>query len=71
MENLERNELPAEINVWTKIKNFLFQEIAITMTPMQEKVMREVHDFWNQDVTVQGMKDFWFQEIEIVDNISL
>ncbi|MCI9178018.1 MAG: hypothetical protein HFJ28_05615 [Clostridia bacterium] len=58
--------VPAEINVWTKMKNFLFKEITVTMTPKQEKVLREVHDFWHQD-----LKDFLFQEITIVDNITL
>ena len=64
-------ELPAQISVWTKVKNFLFQEIQLTMTPKQEKVLQEVHDFWHQDITVKGIRDFLFQEIEIVDNITL
>ncbi len=76
MENLENNVtavngLPAQISMWTKVKNFLFQEINVTMTPKQEKVLQEVHDFWHQDVTAKGMHDFWFQEIKIVDNITL
>ena len=76
MENLENNfvkasGLPAQISMWTKVKNFLFQEISVTMTPKQEKVLQEVHDFWHQDVTAKGMHDFWFQEIKIVDNITL
>lgn len=67
-ENFEaRTEVPAEINTWTKIKNFLFQEITVTMTPKQEKVLQEVHDFWHQEVN----RDFWFQEIKIIDNITL
>ena len=76
MENLENNitavnGLPAQISTWTKVKNFLFQEINVTMTPKQEKVLQEVHDFWHQDVTAKSMHDFWFQEIKIVDNITL
>lgn len=62
MEELKNNEVradvPAEISTWTKIKNFLFQEITLTMTPKQELVFQEVHDFW-------------FQEIKIIDNITL
>jgi len=65
--NVGSQALPAEISIWTKMKNFLFQEIQVTMTPKQEKVFQEVHDFWHQDVN----RDFWFQEIEIVDNITL
>ncbi len=76
MENLENNfantnGLPAEVSIWTKVKNFLFQEINVTMTPKQERVLQEVHDFWHQDVTAKSMHDFWFQEIKIVDNITL
>lgn len=57
--------LPTKINTWTKIKNFLFQEITIELTPKQEKVFKEVHDFWHQDITWQKVKDFWLQDIEI------
>ena len=38
----------------------MFKEITVTMTPKQEKVLQEVHDFWHQDA-----KDFLFQEIKI------
>ena len=71
MEELKNNEVradvPAEISTWTKIKNFLFQEITLTMTPKQELVFQEVHDFWHQEVN----RDIWFQEIKIIDNITL
>lgn len=72
MEEFENNnfvkaEVPAEISQWTKIKNFLFQEITVTLTPKQERVFKQVHDFWHQEVN----HDFWFQEIEIIDNITL
>ena len=74
MENLENNganALPAEVSVWTKMKNFLFKEITVTMTPKQQKVFQEVHDFWHQDITAKSLHDFFFQEIEIIDNITL
>lgn len=73
MENNFNNasNLPTEISVWTKIKNFLFQDITLTLTPKQEKVFKEVHDFWNQEVTGQKVHDFLFQEIKITDNITL
>ena len=57
--------LPTKVSAWTKIKNFLFQEITVELTPKQEKIFQEVHDFWHQDVTWQGIKDFWLQDIEI------
>ena len=65
------SSLPTEISIWTKIKNFLFQEITITMTPKQEKVLQEVHDFWCQEITGKKVHDFLFQEIRITDNITL
>ena len=82
--NEVRTEVPAEINTWTKIKNFLFQEVTFELTPKQEKVFQEVHDFWNQeitgqkvhdflfyDITGEKVKNFLFQEVEITDNIEL
>lgn len=58
--------VPTKISTWSKIRSFLFKEITVTMTPKQQKVLQEVHDFWHQDA-----KDFLFQEIKIIDNITL
>jgi len=60
-----RGDVPAKISAWTKVKKFLCQEVTIPLTPKQEKVFQEVHDFWHQDVTWKGFKEFWLQEIEI------
>lgn len=70
--------LPTKVNAWTKVKNFLFQEITVELTPKQEKVFKEVYDFWHYDITGedvkkvlfheitwQSTKDFWTQKIEI------
>ena len=57
--------MPAKVSVWTKVKQFLCQEITVELTPKQEKVFQEVHDFWHQEVTWQGFKEFWLQDIEI------
>jgi len=87
MEN--RTGLPSEVSVWSKIRRFLCQEIEITdtelvLTPKQEKVFKEVHDFWNQEITGQSVhdflfyditgakvKNFLFKDIQITDNIEL
>lgn len=71
-------ELPAKVSVWSKVKKFLCQEITIELTPKQEKVFQEVHDFWHQEITKedvkkvlfheitwQSTKDFWLQKIDI------
>ena len=85
MENrTEVNNLPSEISLWTKIRQFLFQDISLELTPKQENVFQEVHDFWNQeitgqkvhdflfyDITGQKVHDFLFKEIEITGDIEL
>lgn len=76
--------LPSEVSVWTKVRNFLCQDIELVLTPKQEKVFKEVHDFWHQEITAEKVhdflffeitgekvKNFLFQEIEITDNIEL
>lgn len=59
--------LPTKVSPWTKIKSFLFQDITVTMTPMQAKVLGEVRDFWCQDITGSDVKDFLFQEVTLKD----
>ncbi len=64
MENrVNSNNLPTEISVWTKIRNFLCQDINLELTPKQEKVFQEVHDFWHQEITGEDVHDFLFYEI--------
>lgn len=76
--------LPSEVSVWTKVRNFLCQDIELVLTPKQEKVFQEVHDFWHQeitgekvhnflffDITGEKVKNTLFKEIEITDNIEL
>ena len=85
MENRNNTgNLPTEVSLWTKIRNFLCQDIALELTPKQEKVFQEVHDFWTQEITGQKVhnfffyeitgekvKNFLFKEIEITDDIQL
>ena len=85
MDNrVNSNNLPTEVSVWTKIRNFLCQDISFELTPKQEKVFQEVHDFWTQEITgekvhdflfyeVTGekVKNFLFKEIEITDDFEL
>lgn len=62
-------QLPAKIGVWSKVKAFLFQEvdlnkkIVVKLSPKEEKVLTEVHDFLFQEVSFKGIKDFLFQDI--------
>ncbi len=61
--------LPQEVTVWSKIKSFLLQDvnrdIVVTMTPHQAKVLKEVHDFWFQEINFGKVKDFLFQDITL------
>lgn len=64
MENrVNATNLPAEVSIWTKIRNFLCQDITLELTPKQEKVFQEVHDFWHQEITTQNVHDFLFYDI--------
>ena len=45
--------VPAEVSPWTSFKNFLFQELVVELTPKQEKVFKEVRDFWTQEIYVE------------------
>ena len=61
--------LPAKVGVWSKVSGFLFQEIdlnkpiVLELTPKEEKVLTEVHDFLFQEVRFPELHDFLFQEI--------
>lgn len=54
MDNNENNsvytKVPAKVSPWTSFKNFLFQDVVVELTPKQEKVFKEVRDFWTQEV---------------------
>lgn len=43
-------KVPAKVSPWTSFKNFLFQDIVVELTPKQEKVFKEVRDFWTQEI---------------------
>ena len=55
--------LPTKVSIWTKIKNFLCQEIKVELTPKQQKVEDEINEFLHQEVTWGKVHDFLFQEI--------
>ena len=55
MENNEKNssvytQVPAKLSTWSNFKNYIFQEIVVELTPKQEKVFKEVRDFWTQEI---------------------
>ena len=61
--NTEFN-LPTKVSIWTKIKNFLCQDIKVELTPKQQKVEDEINEFLHQEITWGKVKDFLFQEVK-------
>ncbi len=63
--------LPTKVGVWAKVKGFLFQEInlnkpiVLELTPKEEKVLNDVHDFLFQEIKFSGLHDFLFQDITL------
>jgi len=55
--------IPTKVSVWTKLKGFLLQDVSemkLELTPGEKKFV----DFWTQEVTVDKVYDFLFQEIK-------
>lgn len=57
--------LPAKQTFWSKFKSFLFQEIdlnqeiKIELSPKEEKVLTEVHDFLFQEISFKGFMNIF------------
>ena len=55
------SELPTKFGMWSKVKSFLFQEInlkkdlVLELSPKEEKVLTEVHDFLFQEICFSGL----------------
>ena len=65
----EGSNLPTKVSPWGKVKDFLLQEVDLTapvvleLTPREEKVLSDLHDFLFQEITWSDVHDFLFQEI--------
>lgn len=59
------SNLPAKPSVWTKIKNVLFYEIKVELTPYQQRVEDEINEFLHKEITWKSVKNFLFQEVPI------
>jgi len=51
--------VPSKVSMWTKFKNFLFQDVVVSLTPRQEQIVK----FWTQDIDEEKVKGFMFQKI--------
>lgn len=60
--------LPQKISVWTKVKNFLFQDIKVELTPKQQAFENKLNTFLHQEITWEKVHSFLFQEISFKKN---
>ena len=44
------SKVPAKVGFWSSFKTFALKPIVVELTPYQQKVFKEVSDFWNQEV---------------------
>ena len=64
------NNLPAEINFWSRVRTFWctpidwHKEIKLELTSGEQEFVNKMHDFWFQDVSFKGVKEFWCQPID-------
>lgn len=59
------SSLPEKTSFFTKLKNVLFYEIKVELTPYEQKIEDEINEFLHQEVTWQGFKNFLFKDVEI------
>lgn len=57
--------LPAKPSFWTKVKNALFYEIKVELTPYQQKIENEINDFLHQEITWKSLKEAALSEVPI------
>lgn len=56
--------VPTKVNMWTKVKGFLLQEITVELTPKQEATFKAINDFWHQEISDEQAYSFLFQKIK-------
>lgn len=61
----ENSNLPVKPSFFTKLKNVLFYEIKVELTPYEQKIEDEINEFLHQEITWQSFKNFLFKEVEI------
>ena len=76
-ETSELGNLPAVVNMWSKIKRVLSKgiewdepAIIIGFSEKEEKVLREVHDFLFQEIKFPELHNFFFKEIHLFGGLK-
>jgi len=59
------SNLPAKPSFWTKMKNILFYEIKVELTPYQQKVEDEINEFLHAPITWKSLKEAALSEVPI------
>ena len=57
--------LPEKTGFWTKLKNALFYEMKVELTPYQQKVENEINDFLHAEITWKSLKEAALSEVPI------
>ncbi len=60
-----KTNLPEKTGFWTKLKNALFYEIKVELTPYQQKIEKEINDFLHQEITWKSLKEAALSEVPI------
>ena len=60
-DNTVGSSLPTQYGTLVKLKNFF----RLELTPKEEKVLGEVHDFLFQEIEFPELREFLYQEIDL------
>ncbi len=60
-----KTNLPEKPSFWTKVRNALFYEVKIELTPYQQKIENEINDFLHQEITWKSLKEAALSEVPI------
>ena len=59
------SNLPAKPSFLTKLKNVLFYEIKVELTPYQQKIENEINEFLHAPITWKSLKEAALSEVPI------
>ena len=62
---VSNNTLPEKTGFWTKLKNVLFYEVKVELTPYQQKIEDEINAFLHQEITWKSIKEAALSEVPI------
>ena len=49
-ESKEYTKVPAKVSMWSSFKSYWLKPIVVELTPYQQKIFKEVSNFWNQEI---------------------